>query len=39
MKKIMFKTLHTVFEFTRDNLGFILLWIVLLAVIIELATV
>lgn len=38
MKEKTFKTLHTVCEFTRDNLGFILLWIVLLAVIIELAT-
>lgn len=32
MKEKTFKTLHTVCEFTRDNLGFILLWIVLLTV-------
>ncbi len=38
MKEKTFKTLHTVFEITLDNLGFILLWIVLLAVIIKLAT-
>jgi len=31
------KTLRTVFAFTLDNLGFIIIWSVLLAVIIRLA--